>query len=353
MYCEIQVNLCSSQPCLNGATCINVNTTSWQCQCKCGYTGPRCESLVNECLNTPCLNGGTCTKPRPCGFVCACPQEPVAYFGAICESNFRIMPPSSSSSLLTSSSSSPRPKLAQNKEEEEEADLPTIIYSRQETLYFDASASLLRFDDLFEPIRSAYNAASGSTLCPPQYSLVAGACFHLVDASASTVRQARDECRGAYGGSLAHFDTIEELDSVRAWLLQSTLYKGGDVWTSARFTRDTWMWQRGGGSVKDTPVNTSMLDTNWSPVDSGADLNDGDVLVLRQQLQQHANSALLLFDSAHDADDEDVDVDGAEMALALCRHKAFVFDASNMQMTLIEQLTAIEFSQVEVSLFYN
>ena len=61
------------------------------------------------------------------------------------------------------------PSQQQNKEEEA---LPTIIYSRQETLYFDAS--LLRFDDLFEPIRSAYNAASGSTLCPPQYSLLAG-----------------------------------------------------------------------------------------------------------------------------------------------------------------------------------
>ncbi len=39
------IESCGSNPCLNGATCLpNLNTLSYSCLCKSGYTGQDCQT---------------------------------------------------------------------------------------------------------------------------------------------------------------------------------------------------------------------------------------------------------------------------------------------------------------------
>ena len=45
--------------CKNAGRCINVGK-SHQCQCQPGYMGSYCEEMVDECRSNPCRNGATC-----------------------------------------------------------------------------------------------------------------------------------------------------------------------------------------------------------------------------------------------------------------------------------------------------
>ncbi|KAJ7409951.1 hypothetical protein WISP_111426 [Willisornis vidua] len=52
----------ASNPCENGAMCIeelnlDVFPLGFHCQCVKGFAGPRCEINVNECSSNPCLHG--------------------------------------------------------------------------------------------------------------------------------------------------------------------------------------------------------------------------------------------------------------------------------------------------------
>ncbi|XP_064304639.1 protein eyes shut homolog [Phalacrocorax carbo] len=52
----------ASNPCENGAVCIeemnlDIFPLGFQCQCVKGFAGPRCEINVNECSSNPCLHG--------------------------------------------------------------------------------------------------------------------------------------------------------------------------------------------------------------------------------------------------------------------------------------------------------
>lgn len=52
----------ASNPCENGAVCIeemnlDVFPLGFHCQCVKGFAGPRCEINVNECSSNPCLHG--------------------------------------------------------------------------------------------------------------------------------------------------------------------------------------------------------------------------------------------------------------------------------------------------------
>lgn len=58
--CELQIDECSSQPCLNGATCRDALGT-FACSCAPGFLGDLCETNLDECISRPCLNGGQCT----------------------------------------------------------------------------------------------------------------------------------------------------------------------------------------------------------------------------------------------------------------------------------------------------
>lgn len=46
--CSIDVDECNSNPCLNGATCID-NVASFTCSCPIGLTGKLCEININDC----------------------------------------------------------------------------------------------------------------------------------------------------------------------------------------------------------------------------------------------------------------------------------------------------------------
>lgn len=105
--CAVNINECGSQPCLNGASCVD-QVNSFFCACAGGYSGMRCETNVDECSSLPCLNGGTCvdgigqftcqctasfeglTCQLPYGDAALCPGSPCAsmpcHNGGLCTS---------------------------------------------------------------------------------------------------------------------------------------------------------------------------------------------------------------------------------------------------------------------------
>ncbi|XP_070536661.1 cubilin-like [Ptychodera flava] len=75
---------CSSGPCQNGGTCINLYN-SFQCRCPSNYQGPTCNDDVNECLefvgtDLGCQNGATCRNNRG-GYSCDCAPN---WYGVHC-----------------------------------------------------------------------------------------------------------------------------------------------------------------------------------------------------------------------------------------------------------------------------
>ena len=70
--CERNINECNSQPCQNGAQCID-GINAYVCVCPDGYQGAHCEMDINECASSPCTNGGTCVDSVN-RFACVCPD---------------------------------------------------------------------------------------------------------------------------------------------------------------------------------------------------------------------------------------------------------------------------------------
>ena len=56
--CDMDVDECSSNPCVNGAICSGKGIDAFQCKCVAGYDGYVCSIDVAECASEPCLNGG-------------------------------------------------------------------------------------------------------------------------------------------------------------------------------------------------------------------------------------------------------------------------------------------------------
>ncbi|XP_072537654.1 cadherin EGF LAG seven-pass G-type receptor 3 isoform X2 [Salminus brasiliensis] len=73
-YCEIEINLCYSNPCLNGGVCAR-REGGYTCICREDYTGERCEfdRRAGRCVAGVCRNGGTCRELSGGGFRCECP----------------------------------------------------------------------------------------------------------------------------------------------------------------------------------------------------------------------------------------------------------------------------------------
>ena len=58
--CEINIDECESNPCLNSGTCVD-DINSYKCECMPGYRGNRCQQDIDECDEwQPCENGATC-----------------------------------------------------------------------------------------------------------------------------------------------------------------------------------------------------------------------------------------------------------------------------------------------------
>lgn len=58
---------CTSDPCKNGATCLNTANNGYLCRCPDAWTGEDCENDVDECAifagtDLGCQNGATCTN---------------------------------------------------------------------------------------------------------------------------------------------------------------------------------------------------------------------------------------------------------------------------------------------------
>ena len=69
--CQTDTRACSSNPCLNNATCVDVysNSTSnsslfeswtFRCECQESYEGVYCQNKINICANETCSGNGVC-----------------------------------------------------------------------------------------------------------------------------------------------------------------------------------------------------------------------------------------------------------------------------------------------------
>ncbi|KYO29743.1 prestin isoform B [Alligator mississippiensis] len=93
-YCETEINLCYSNPCLNGGVCTR-KEGGYTCICRQHFTGDNCEvdSRSGHCIPGVCRNGGTCTNSADGGFQCQCPSG--GFEKPYCEVTTRAFPPKS------------------------------------------------------------------------------------------------------------------------------------------------------------------------------------------------------------------------------------------------------------------
>uniref|UniRef100_A0A3B3SWI4 Cadherin EGF LAG seven-pass G-type receptor 3 n=1 Tax=Paramormyrops kingsleyae TaxID=1676925 RepID=A0A3B3SWI4_9TELE len=93
-YCETEINLCYSNPCLNGGVCAR-REGGYSCICHEDFTGERCEwnRRQGRCVPGVCRNGGTCREVSGGGFRCECPAG--GYERPYCAITARSFPPKS------------------------------------------------------------------------------------------------------------------------------------------------------------------------------------------------------------------------------------------------------------------
>ncbi len=73
-----------SNPCLNQGTCIELEGNA-TCVCREGWTGPLCSTDIDHCTANLCMNGATCTDLPPGSqagdFICDCTEN---WGGTLC-----------------------------------------------------------------------------------------------------------------------------------------------------------------------------------------------------------------------------------------------------------------------------
>ncbi|XP_023219824.1 protein crumbs-like [Centruroides sculpturatus] len=78
--CEVDINECEDNKCVNG-TCID-EVNGYHCQCLPGFEGMYCDVEINECLKfSPCKNDAVCTD-LIADYKCECPSR---YGGKNCD----------------------------------------------------------------------------------------------------------------------------------------------------------------------------------------------------------------------------------------------------------------------------
>ncbi|XP_053387615.1 uncharacterized protein LOC123542475 [Mercenaria mercenaria] len=82
--CGTDIDDCYTSPCMNGATCVD-GVSRYSCVCKHGYTGHNCQTDIDECSSNPCMNDGTCTDEIS-SYRCACRP---GYTGQNCETSLQ------------------------------------------------------------------------------------------------------------------------------------------------------------------------------------------------------------------------------------------------------------------------
>lgn len=66
---------CSSRPCLNGGSCVDL-LDKYACFCREGFAGKNCEDDVDVCASglalngSLCFNGATCVDGEGANFTC-------------------------------------------------------------------------------------------------------------------------------------------------------------------------------------------------------------------------------------------------------------------------------------------
>jgi len=76
-HCEIDIDECASNPCVNGAPCMD-EISFYVCLCLGGFTGTECQIDIDECASAPCDRQAPCTDSLNNGSVvpgvynCAC-----------------------------------------------------------------------------------------------------------------------------------------------------------------------------------------------------------------------------------------------------------------------------------------
>lgn len=69
---QVDIDECSSNPCLNGATCTQY-VASYTCTCPLGFSGINCATNDQDCTDSSCMNGGTCVDGINT-YTCICPE---------------------------------------------------------------------------------------------------------------------------------------------------------------------------------------------------------------------------------------------------------------------------------------
>ncbi|XP_078574737.1 receptor-type tyrosine-protein phosphatase S-like isoform X4 [Branchiostoma floridae x Branchiostoma japonicum] len=99
--CQEDVDECMSQPCNNGAACVNTppaGSATYTCNCTPGWTGANCDQDVDECQSNPCT-GGTCVA-RQNGYMCTCSDGNI---GAHCDIDPAVLVPGNLEAFTASS----------------------------------------------------------------------------------------------------------------------------------------------------------------------------------------------------------------------------------------------------------
>ncbi|KAJ8884047.1 hypothetical protein PR048_015904, partial [Dryococelus australis] len=70
--CQLSNDICLSNPCQNGGTCIN-QVNGYMCNCTEYFMGDNCQLEYDACSSSPCEHNGTClSQTNKREYICEC-----------------------------------------------------------------------------------------------------------------------------------------------------------------------------------------------------------------------------------------------------------------------------------------